>query len=223
MQFLVRFILGPLARLLYRPLVRGLANLPASGPVILAMNHRAVLDTAVVALVAPRPVHFLGKAEYFTAPGIKGRAMARFLTSLGYVPVERASARAGLAALAAGREVLEAGGVFALYPEGTRSRDGRLYRGRTGVATLALTTGAMVVPVALSGTENLLPRGRRLPRPAKITLTFGAPLDFSRYQGMERSPMIRRAVTDEVMYAIMTISGLEYVDSYHEVPRRKAA
>lgn len=223
MQYLIRFILGPIARLIYRPRVRGRANLPESGPVILAMNHRAVLDTAVVALVSSRPVHFLGKAEYFTAPGLKGWAMARFLTGLGYVPVERGSARAGLAALEAGSNVLEAGGVFAIYPEGTRSKDGRLYRGHTGVATLALTTGAAVVPVALAGTENLRPRGRRLPRLAKITIDFGTPLDFSRYQGMDSSPMVRRSVTDEIMYALMEIGGLEYVDSYHKVPNRKAA
>jgi 1-acyl-sn-glycerol-3-phosphate acyltransferase len=186
--------------------------------VILALNHRAALDTAVVALITPRPVRFLGKAEYFTGRGLKGWLMARFLGGLGYVPVERGNARAGLAALEAGSRVLADQSVFAIYPEGTRSRDGHLHRGHTGVAALALSTGAKVVPVALAGTENLQPDGKRIPRLARLKVTFGTPLDFSRYEGLESSPAIRRAVTDEIMYALMNLTGLEYVDHYHKPP-----
>lgn len=213
---IVRFVLAPLVRLVYRPSVEGLENVPADGPVILAANHRAVLDTAVISLVVRRQVRFLGKAEYFTGRGLRGRLMAAFVDALGFVPVERGNAYAGLAALNAGQNVLNAGGVFAIYPEGTRSLDGRLYRGHTGVAVLALTTGAPVVPVALTGTERLMPRGSRIPRYARVGVSFGPPLDFSRVT--ERNLRARRAVTDEVMAAIRRLSSQEYVDRYHRRP-----
>jgi 1-acyl-sn-glycerol-3-phosphate acyltransferase len=222
LQLLIRGVLAPLAKLAYRPDVQGLENVPLDGPVILAPNHRSAIDTAVIALVAPRPVRFLGKAEYFTGTGLKGRFVASFLSALGYLPVERGNAMAGIAALKAAREVLEAGETFAIYPEGTRSLDGRLYRGHTGVGTLALETGAAVVPVALHGTEKLLPVGKKIPRLAKVSVRFGKPLDFSRYDGLSSSPAIRRAVTDEIMYSIMELSGQEYVDSYHKLPRSAA-
>lgn len=223
LQPLIRGVLAPLARLVYRPDVRGLENVPSTGPVLFAPNHRSAIDTAVLALVSPRPVRFLGKAEYFTGAGLKGRFLAAFLSGLGYVPVERGNAMAGLAALQAARDVLEEGESFAIYPEGTRSLDGRLYRGHTGVGTLALDTGATVVPVAMEDTEKLLPVGKKLPRLAKVRIRFGEPLDFSRYEGLGASPAIRRAVTDEVMYSIMELSGQEYVDSYHQRPPADAA
>ncbi|MFK0244377.1 lysophospholipid acyltransferase family protein [Amycolatopsis azurea] len=223
LPLLVRFVLGPLVRALYRPEIRGVENIPATGPVLLAPNHRAALDTGVITFTAMRQVKFLGKAEYFTGRGLKGKLMAGFLGGLGYVPVERGNAQAGLAALEAARKVLDAGGAFAIYPEGTRSLDGRLHRGHTGVAALALATGAKVVPVALSGTEDLQPDGKRIPRRAKITVTYGEPLDFSRYEGQDSSPAIRRSVTDEIMYAILELSGQEYVDSYHKRPDQSAA
>ncbi len=212
----VRYVLAPLARLVYRPRVEGLANVPGDGPVIIAANHRAVLDTAVISLVVRRQVRFLGKAEYFTGRGIRGRLLAAFVDALGFVPVERGNAHAGLAALNAGQNVLNAGGVFAIYPEGTRSVDGRLYRGHTGVAVLALTTGAPVVPVALFGTEKLMPRGGRLPRYARVGIRFGAPMDFTGVT--ERNLPARRRVTDEVMAAIRDLSQQEYVHSYHRRP-----
>lgn len=212
----VRYVLAPLARLVYRPEVDGLENVPAEGPVIIAANHRAVLDTAVISLVVRRQVRFLGKAEYFTGRGVRGRLMAAFVDALGFVPVERGNAHAGLAALNAGQTVLNSGGVFAIYPEGTRSLDGRLYRGHTGVAVLALTTGAPVVPVALFGTDKLMPRGGRIPRYAKVGVRFGTPLDFSRVT--ERNLRARRQVTDEVMEAIQVLSQQEYVNSYHRRP-----
>jgi 1-acyl-sn-glycerol-3-phosphate acyltransferase len=221
-QRLVRWVLAPLARLVYRPSVRGRHRLPRSGPVLLAANHRAAVDTAVLAFVTPRPVSFLGKAEYFTGTRLRQRLTARFLTALGYVPVDRAHAKAGLAALDAARTVLQRGGVFAIYPEGTRSRDGRLHRGHTGVASLALATGATVVPVALVGTQRVQPVGARIPRRAPMEVRFGRPLDFSRYEGLEGSAAIRRAITDEVMDAIATLSGQEYVDRYHPLPGQVA-
>lgn len=186
-------------------------------------NHRAAVDTAFIPLVAPRKVAFLGKAEYFTGRGLRGRLMAAFLGALGYIPVDRANARAGLAALAAGREVLERGGAFGIYPEGTRSLDGKLHRGHTGVASLALSTGAVVVPVGLIGTERVQPIGRLFPRLARVEIRFGRPLEFSRYDGLEGAPAIRRAVTDEIMDAIADLSEQTYVDSYHRRPDDSAA
>lgn len=218
MHLLVRWLLAPLARLLYRPKVEGADRIPRTGPVIIASNHLAAVDTAVVALTAGRPVSFLGKSEYFVGGSLKGRALASFLTALGYVPVDRTNAKAGLAALHAARTVLDAGGAFAIYPEGTRSLDGRLHRGHTGVATLALGTGAPVVPVALIGTEKVQPVGARFPRLHRVTVRYGEPLDFSRYDGLESSSMIRRAVTDEIMDAISMLSEQEYVDHYHHRP-----
>jgi 1-acyl-sn-glycerol-3-phosphate acyltransferase len=217
-HLLVRWLLAPLARLLYRPDVHGAHHVPRRGPVIIASNHRAAVDTAAIALTAGRPVSFLGKAEYFVGRNLKGRALAALLCALGYVPVDRTNAKAGLAALHAARTVLEADGVFAIYPEGTRSLDGRLHRGHTGVATLALDTGAVVVPVALVGTDRVQPVGARFPRPRKVTVRYGEPLDFSRYDGLAGSNVIRRAVTDEIMYAISALSEQEYVDSYHRRP-----
>jgi 1-acyl-sn-glycerol-3-phosphate acyltransferase len=217
-HLLVRWLLAPLARLIYRPVVHGADRIPRHGAVILAGNHLAALDTAAIALTAGRPVKFLGKAEYFVGGSIKGRALASFLTALGYVPVDRANAKAGLAALAAARTVLEDDGAFAIYPEGTRSLDGRLHRGHTGVASLALATGAPVIPVAMRGTEKLQPRGTRFPRVRRVTVTYGEPLEFSRYDGLDGSSAIRRAVTDEIMDAIARLSHQEYVDRYHERP-----
>jgi 1-acyl-sn-glycerol-3-phosphate acyltransferase len=217
-HLLVRWLLAPLARFIYRPLVRGAEQVPRTGPVIFASNHRAAVDTAVLALTAGRPVSFLGKAEYFAGKGLRGRALASFLSALGYVPVDRANAKAGLAALHAAKSVLDAGGAFAIYPEGTRSLDGRLHRGHTGVASLALSTGAPVVPVGLIGTERVQPVGVRIPRVHRVVVRFGPPLDFSRYEGLEGSSAIRRAVTDEVMDAIARLSHQEYVDIYHQRP-----
>ena len=223
MQLFIRYVLAPLVRLVWRPRVRGADRIPATGPVILAANHRAAVDTAFIPLVAPRRVAFLGKAEYFTGRGLRGRLMAAFLGALGYIPVDRSNARAGLAALAAGREVLERGGAFGIYPEGTRSLDGKLHRGHTGVASLALSTGAVVVPVGLIGTERVQPIGRLFPRLARVEIRFGRPLEFSRYEGLEGAPAIRRAVTDEIMDAIADLSGQIYVDSYHRRPDDSAA
>jgi 1-acyl-sn-glycerol-3-phosphate acyltransferase len=222
-QLFIRYVLAPLVRLIWRPRVRGADLVPPTGPVILAANHRAAVDTAFIPLVTPRPVAFLGKSEYFTGRGPKGRLVAAFLRALGYVPVDRGNVKAGLAALDAGRTVLRRGGAFGIYPEGTRSLDGRLHRGHTGVASLALSTGAVVVPVALLGTDRVQPVGRRLPRVRRVEVRFGQPLEFSRYEGLEGAAAIRRAVTDEIMSAIADLSGQVYVDSYHRRPDEIAA
>ncbi|EWC61240.1 1-acyl-sn-glycerol-3-phosphate acyltransferase [Actinokineospora spheciospongiae] len=214
----LRSVLSFLAKLFFRPTVVGANLVPTKGPVILAINHLAVIDSFVVPLMLSRKVAFLAKAEYFTATSLRGRLVGTLFRALGAIPVQRDNSRAALQSLEVAGAVLDRGDAFAIHPEGTRSLDGKLHRGRTGVAQLALEHGAPVVPVALVGTDRVQPAGTRLPRPRRIKVVFGEPLDFSRYAGLGNSLPIRRAVTDEVMYALMELSGQEYVDSYHKRP-----
>jgi len=213
--FLKILIVGPLIRLIVRPWAKGSENLPEEGPAILASNHLSFSDSIIMSLAVPRRVTFPAKSEYFTTGGVKGRLMALFFKSIGQVPIDRSGGRASVAALDTAAEMLQNDELFGIYPEGTRSPDGRLYKGRTGVARLALRTGVPVIPVAMIDTETMQPVGKLLPnlrvRPGVI---FGAPLDFSRYEGMDNDRFILRSVTDEIMYAIMTLSGQEYVDVY---------
>uniref|UniRef100_J2JT60 Acyltransferase n=1 Tax=Streptomyces auratus AGR0001 TaxID=1160718 RepID=J2JT60_9ACTN len=211
---MLKAILGFVMRVLYRPEVEGIERIPATGPVILAGNHVTFIDSLFLGLLVKRPVYFIGKDEYVTGKGLKGWLMAWFFTSTGMIPVDRDGGHGGVAALMTGRRVLEEGKVFGIYPEGTRSPDGRLYRGRTGIARLTLMTGAPVVPFAMIGTDKVQPGGKGRPRIAPVTVRFGAPLDFSRYDGMDRDRYVLRAVTDEVMSEVMELSGQEYVDIY---------
>ena len=201
-------------RMIYRPVISGAEHVPASGPAIIASNHLSVIDSAVLPLAAPRPIAFLAKAEYFTGRGLKAWATRSVFTALDAIPVDRSNGRAALVALDAAEEVLAGGRLFGIYPEGTRSPDGRLYRGRPGVARLALRTGAPVIPVGISGTDRMQPRGRRLPRPARVRVHFGPPLTFAEYQGKEGNRVAQRAIMDEIMRAIHALSGQEYVDAY---------
>lgn len=216
---LTRTVLAPLARLIYRPTIEGRENIPRTGPLLLASNHLSFIDSFVIPLVAPRRVVFLAKSEYFTGHGIRGLWMRWLFTAMGAVPVRRGTHGAAQEALDSALEVLKEGLAFGIYPEGTRSRDGRLYRGRTGVAWLALTAGCPVVPVALSGTQDIQPVGSRVPRIRKVTVRFGKPLDFSHLQGAKPGPA-RREATDAVMAAIHELSGQELVPSYNEPPAR---
>lgn len=211
---LIKAVLGPIMRLMFRPQVEGAEHIPADGPVIMAGNHLTFIDSIVLPLVTKRQVLFIGKDEYVTGKGPKGRLMAWFFTGVGMIPVDRDGASGGVAALMTGRRVLEEGKVFGIYPEGTRSPDGRLYRGRTGIARLTLMTGAPVVPFAMIGTDKLQPGGRGMPRPGRVTVRFGEPMEFSRYEGMDRDRYVLRAVTDSVMTEVMRLSGQEYVDMY---------
>lgn len=212
-----RGVVRPIARAVYRPSVTGRDNVPLHGPVLFASNHLSFIDSVVITLIAPRDVRFLAKAEYFTGEGIKGRLSRSFFESIGAIPVDRASATAAQESLERGREVLDAGGAFAIYPEGTRSRDGRLYRGRTGVAWLALTTGCPIVPVALSGTQELLPVDTTVPRIRPVSIQFGEPLDPALY-GEASSARARRRLTEDVMTAIGGMSGQELAGTYNEPP-----
>lgn len=217
LKFLSRAFLAPLARLIFRPRITGRANVPKKGPVLIASNHLSFADSIVITLVAPRSVSFLAKADYFTKPGLRGWLLRVFFSGVGAIPVERGAGSAAQEALNDGRAVLERGEAFSIYPEGTRSLDGRLYKGRTGVAWLALTSGAPVIPVALTGTQNLQPVGSRIPRLAKVTVEFGAPLDL-RQHGPADSGRARRTATDEVMAAIQRMSGQEAANMYNEPP-----
>ena len=208
----------PVARAVWRPTVEGIEHVPMSGPVLIASNHLSFADSVVIPIVAPRKVAFLAKAEYFTGRGLKGRLTRAWFEGLGMVPVDRADTRAALNSLDTALAVLARGEAFGIYPEGTRSRDGRLYRGRTGVAQLALTAGVPVVPVGLCGTADLQPVDATWPRLAKVTVRFGPPLDFAdRFEGVAPG-RARREVTDEIMDAIHALSGQERAESYNERP-----
>jgi 1-acyl-sn-glycerol-3-phosphate acyltransferase len=211
-------IVPPLARAVWRPTIEGIEHVPMSGPVLIASNHLSFADSVVIPIVAPRKVVFLAKAEYFTGSGIRGRLSRAWFEGLGMVPVDRDDTRAALDSLDIALEVLGRGEAFGIYPEGTRSRDGRLYRGRTGVAQLALTAGVPVVPVGLTGTADLQPVDATWPRLAKVTVRFGQPIDFAgRFEGVPRG-RARREATDEIMDAIAALSGQQRVDAYNERP-----
>lgn len=216
-RFLGRLLLAPLARLVFRPRVIGRRNVPRQGGVLIASNHLAFIDSIVLTLVARRSVSFMAKSAYFTGRGLKGRLQRAFFSGVGAVPVERGAGSAAQAALDAGLRVLEAGEAFSIYPEGTRSRDGRLYRGRTGVAWLALTAGVPVVPVGLVGTDRMQPGGKGPIRFARVTVRFGEPMDLSAF-GPATSGRARREATDAVMAAIQQLSGQEQAGVYNEPP-----
>lgn len=205
---------GPVLQAAYKPWIRGKENIPAEGPAILASNHNAVWDSVFLPMMIDREVVFMGKADYFTGTGVKGWATKKFMRAVGTIPVDRSGGRASEAALRAGLDRLRKGELFGIYPEGTRSPDGRLYRGKTGVARLALISGAPVIPVAMIGTHESQPIGQRIPKRVNIGMVIGEPLDFSRYKGLDKDRFVLRAVADEIMYNIMLLSGQEYVDLY---------
>ena len=217
--WLVKAALTPLLRLFFRPTVTGAQHLPTTGAVILAGNHTTFVDNFIIPLVVPRRVTFLAKSDYFTGRGPKGWLQRQFFSGVGMIPIDRSGGAASEAALRTGLRVLTDGGLLALYPEGTRSPDGRLYRGKTGVARMALEAGVPVIPVGLVGMSEIQPSGGGVPRIAKVEVRIGQPLDFSRYAGMEGDRFVLRSITDEIMYELMVLSGQEYVDQYATVAK----
>jgi 1-acyl-sn-glycerol-3-phosphate acyltransferase len=207
-------LLGPLLRVAFRPRIEGLDQVPDAGAAIIAGNHLSFSDHFLMPAVLKRRITFLAKAEYFTGPGLKGRLTAFFFRSAGQIPVDRSGKEAGQAAIREGLGVLAKGELLGIYPEGTRSHDGRLYKGKVGVAVMALRAGVPVVPCAMIGTFEAQPPGRKIPKLHPVVIRFGEPLDFSRYAGMEGEKAVLRAVTDEIIYAILALSGQEYVDRY---------
>jgi len=217
---LARHIVGLVFRWVWRPQISGLENIPATGPVIIASNHLSFIDSVIIPLVVPRRVRFLAKAEYFEGAGLRGWVNRTFFTAVDAVPVNRDSQRNAMASLRLAMDVLAQGTAFGIYPEGTRSRDGRLYQGRTGVGWLALESGAPVVPVALVGTDKVQPIGARVPRPAPVRVTFGEPVDPAPWKAAVAASggagRARREITDEVMSRIAAISPQDQAHAYNE-------
>ena len=214
--WLVKAVLSPVLRFFFRVRVEGLEHIPADSAAILASNHVSFSDSIFLPMVLRRRVTFVAKAEYFDDP-----KTAWFFRAVGQIPIRREGGSASERALAAATDVLEAGGVFAIYPEGTRTRDGNLHRGHTGIARLALRTGAPIVPVGMIGTDEINPIGRKLPRPFRaVTIRFDTPISVDRYAGREHDKLVLRQITDEVMFELRALSGQEYVDRY---AKRKAA
>jgi 1-acyl-sn-glycerol-3-phosphate acyltransferase len=218
-----KIFLGPVLRLLFRPWVKGLDNVPAEGAAIIASNHLSFSDSIFMPLLVPRPVVFLAKSEYFTGTGIKGRLTALFFRLTNQLPMDRSGGAASAVSLSAGMDILTKGGLLGIYPEGTRSPDARLYRGKVGVARLALQAGVPVIPVAMIGTDKVQPIGKRMPNIRRIGMIFGEPLDFSRYRGQAEDRLVQRKVTDEIMFELMRLSGQEYVDEYAAVVKLQLA
>ena len=216
-------VAGPALRLAFHPWIEGAENIPHEGPVILASNHLSFSDSVFLPIAITRRVTFLAKSEYFNTPGVKGRLTAGFFKAVGQVSVDRTGGRSADDAIRTGVGVLNQGGLLGIYPEGTRSPDGRLYRGRVGVARMALEAGAVVVPVAMIGTDKVQPPGQVRPNLGRVGIRVGKAMDFSRYAGMQADRLVLRAVTDEIMYAILALSDQEYVDIYASTQKARLA
>jgi 1-acyl-sn-glycerol-3-phosphate acyltransferase len=218
-----RVLAGPFLYTLWRPEIIGSEHIPASGGAILASNHLSIVDSIFLPLMVDRPVTFAAKSEYFTGTRPIDRLTGAYLRATNQISVDRAEARAGLEMLDAALGLLRQGALFGIYPEGTRSPDGRLYRGRPGVGWLALNSGLPVIPVAMSGTDHVLPPGRKVPRVGKIKIRVGEPLTFESVRTLPSASRQRRAITDEVMNAIQALSGQDYVAMYASVRKEELA
>ena len=208
---ILRAFLTPFLMILFRPKVKGLRNVPGTGPVIIASNHLSFSDSIFMPLVVPRKVTFLAKSEYFTSPGPKGLLKKLTFIALGQVPVDRSGGRRSEAALITGLKILGEGKCLGIYPEGTRSPDGRLYKGRTGIARLAIESGAAIIPVAMFNTEKIQPTGTVVPKVMRVEMIFGEPMYF---EGDSTDLLYLRVVTDKIMATIQALSGQDYVDTY---------
>lgn len=214
-------LLGPLLWTVYRPKVVGVENVPATGPAIVVCNHVSFVDSIFLPLAVPRAMSFLAKSDYFTGKGFRGAVTRLFMTATGQLPIDRAGGKASEASLNTGLQVIAEGRVLGIYPEGTRSPDGRMYRGRTGVARMVLEAHVPVIPAAVIGTEKVMPLGAKFPKVRPVTVVIGEPLDFSRFDGMEGDRFVLRAITDEIIYTVNRLSGQEYVDVYASTVRHQ--
>lgn len=212
--FMKNLVAGPILKTVFRPWVTGAENIPKTGGVILASNHLSFIDSVFLPLLIDRRITFLAKSDYFTSRGPKGWFIKNFLKGTGMLPIDRSGGKASEASLNTGLRVLAQGEVLGIYPEGTRSPDGKMYRGRTGVARMVLEGHVPVVPVAMIDTEKVMPIGQKLPKVRRIGVIIGEPIDFSRFEGLESDRFILRSVTDEIMYELSKLSGQEYVDVY---------
>jgi 1-acyl-sn-glycerol-3-phosphate acyltransferase len=212
--FMKNLVAGPILKTVFRPWVTGAENIPKTGGVILASNHLSFIDSVFLPLLIERRITFLAKSDYFTSRGPKGWFIKNFLKGTGMLPIDRSGGKASEASLNTGLRVLAQGDVLGIYPEGTRSPDGKMYRGRTGVARMVLEGHVPVVPIAMIDTEKVMPIGHKIPKVRRIGVIIGEPLDFSRFEGLESDRFILRSVTDEIMYELSKLSGQEYVDVY---------
>ncbi len=221
--FMKNLVAGPLLRSTFRPWVTGIENIPAKGGVILASNHLSFIDSVFLPLLVDRNLVFLAKSDYFTGTGLKGWATKMFFTATGMLPIDRSGGKASEASLNTGLRVLAEGRMLGIYPEGTRSPDGRMYSCRTGVARMILEGDVPVVPIAMIDTDKVMPIGTRIPKVRRICVVIGEPLDFSRFAGLEGDRFILRSITDEIMYELSRLSGQEYVDVYATSVKEKRA
>ena len=221
--FLKNFVLGPLLQIIFRPWIRGKHHVPKTGGAILASNHLSFSDSIFLPLKVSRPVTFLAKSDYFTGKGVKGALTRWFFKATGQLPIDRSGGKASEDSLNTGLGVLERGLLLGIYPEGTRSPDGKLYRGRTGIARMVLESGVPVVSVAMIDTEKVQAIGQSLPRVRRVGVVMGEPLDFSRFAGMEGERAVLRAVTDRIVYEVMRLSGQQYEDVYASTVRSRMA
>jgi 1-acyl-sn-glycerol-3-phosphate acyltransferase len=219
--FMKNLVAGPILKTVFRPWVTGHENIPKTGGVIMASNHLSFIDSVFLPLLMERRISFLAKSDYYTARGFRGWAIKTFLKAAGMIPIDRSGGKASEASLQTGLGVLASGEILGIYPEGTRSPDAKLYRGRTGVARMILEGNVPVVPVAMIDTEKVMPAGRRIPKVRRIGVVIGKPLDFSRFHGMEGDRFILRSITDEIMYELDRLSGQEYVDVYASSVKEK--
>lgn len=217
------WVIGPILTTVFRPWVRGLENVPRTGPLIVVCNHLSFVDSVFLPLMIDRQMAFLAKSDYFTGKGLKGWFVRFFMTSAGQLPIDRSGGKASEASLNAGLQILADGGVLAIYPEGTRSPDGRMYRGRTGVARMILEANVPVIPTAVIGTEKVMPLGSTIPKVHRVGVVIGKPLDFSRFEGMESDRFVLRSITDEIIYEMNKLSEQEYVDVYASTVRSQQA
>ncbi|MFB8385975.1 lysophospholipid acyltransferase family protein [Microbacterium sp. NPDC055910] len=213
--WLMKYVaIGPIVKAIFRPWIVGRRNVPSQGAAILASNHLSFVDSVFLPLMIDRPVSFLAKSDYFTGKGLKGWATRMFFKATGQLPIDRSGGKASEASLNTGLQVLGRGDLLGIYPEGTRSPDGKLYRGRTGIARMALEAHVPVVPVVMVDTDTMMPIGTRVPRVARVGIVIGEPLDFSRFAGMESDRYILRSITDEIMVALQRLGEQEYDDVY---------
>jgi len=216
-------LLGPLLRTVFRPWVKGADNIPKSGPAIVVCNHVSFVDSVFLPLVLPRQMSFLAKSDYFTGKGIKGFFVRTFMIAAGQLPIDRTGGKASEASLNTGLRVISEGRLLGIYPEGTRSPDGRMYRGRTGVARMVLEAQVPVIPTAVVGTREVMPLGAKMPKVKRVGVIVGKPLDFSRFHGMDSDRFVLRAITDEIIYEMNRLSQQEYADVYASGVRSQLA
>ena len=212
--FMKYVVIGPIVKAIFRPWIVGRSNVPASGAAILASNHLSVSDSIFLPLMIDRPMSFLAKSDYFTGKGLKGWATRMFMKATGQIPIDRTGGKASEDSLNTGLQVLGRGDLLGIYPEGTRSPDGKLYRGRTGIARMALEARVPVIPVVMVDTDKMMPIGRRVPRIVRVGVVIGEPLDFTRYTGMESDRYVLRSIADEIMVALQRLGEQEYEDVY---------